>query len=455
VKLRRRWKVFWNLAVIFTIIVVVRRWDPPFDDSDLAVNAPQIAPEDNAFSLYLAIAHDLAGNLPRGTDLNHRYILKQPDLGWTHIAGLVQSNHMLLARMAEVGRLPAFQWPTEYPAGKSEIKLPVTEFLSLIRLQRLAGCLSVHEGNISNAVEHSVTSLQFAHHLEMDPASLIAWLTAMAVESIALAQTRETAAQDECSIEQARRLLLCLENNDNAKIGLGKLNAWFYQSDKSSLARMECAGLIAKNALDFIPSPSWLDGTSPATNWLMCKLGYLPNRTRRIMHESANISAGVEALPPMTNITWGAFYSHCEEWDSQFKNDSNKRFFRPNFLGETIATLINPDVHLDDYIKHRQAIDLTRVFMSLHLYKKEYGAFPRSLSDLVPAYMKVLPKDLYDGADVRYDRERGVVFSYWPVNAQRGDRPIQHKDALTSPPNHFPQRDNGATVLFLMPPTDP
>jgi len=63
-----------------------------------------------------------------------------------------------------------------------------------------------------------------------------------------------------------------------------------------------------------------------------------------------------------------------------------------------------------------------RITCALEIYKKEYGGYPDTLEQLVPAILKELPFDPFTGKNYIYRRENTgfIVYSAGPNRADDG-----------------------------------
>lgn len=66
--------------------------------------------------------------------------------------------------------------------------------------------------------------------------------------------------------------------------------------------------------------------------------------------------------------------------------------FRSNFLMDTL-------------------VDFTRIRIAALKYKSDHGELPETLDSLVPDYIDTIPNDRFDGMPIRYDRDRGIIYS--------------------------------------------
>ena len=77
-----------------------------------------------------------------------------------------------------------------------------------------------------------------------------------------------------------------------------------------------------------------------------------------------------------------------------------------------------------------------RMVLALGAFRAKRGAYPRELSELVPNYLRRLPKDIFTAQDFRYRRQGQGFVLYGvgsnakddggtpPSDTERGDRPL-------------------------------
>ena len=63
----------------------------------------------------------------------------------------------------------------------------------------------------------------------------------------------------------------------------------------------------------------------------------------------------------------------------------------------------------------------TRTACALELFRRVRGAFPERLDELVPDFLDAIPRDVMDGAPLRYRRTADGKFELWSIGANRKD----------------------------------
>ena len=86
---------------------------------------------------------------------------------------------------------------------------------------------------------------------------------------------------------------------------------------------------------------------------------------------------------------------------------------RPNAFGFVLLGLVSvegPHQHVA-LARFVAGFDGRRVMIACLRYKRDTGAYPKALKDLVPKYLAAVPADPYDGEPMRYDAAAGKIWS--------------------------------------------
>lgn len=441
-KLRRRWKVFWNLAVIFTIIVVVRRWDPPFDDSDMWVTRVEVPAEQNAFLDYVRIGEELEARDRRVWRLQD--ILNDAAKGWPVVHELAESNRTVMVELERLQAKPGCRAP--------EMRSPDDRTYKPMGLVRLAMMLEIsaasaqRKGEVREATRNILTGIQLARHFSMEPAELMQYSIALAAHETSMRAIRRLAGDPAVDETALRNILAGLRGqplgNDSQPIALrGE-----HKLVLLCLSEAERNGNISFNSLDpiFIYETTNRSLLAHFRNQIAVRTGYLPNRTRERLHnllEPQLRTACMHATHPDVAIFWRS----VDEMDE--RQHSPRHLLRPNFAGES---LISADVYAGSANSSRitqNTIELTRTVVAIRLFQLAHGRNPETLQELCPAFIDAVPLDRYDGAPIRYEHATATVFSAWPLNYD--GQPVRDGALLTSKPLVKPSGPNEKTAFVL------
>ena len=63
----------------------------------------------------------------------------------------------------------------------------------------------------------------------------------------------------------------------------------------------------------------------------------------------------------------------------------------------------------------------TRLACTLERFRRAKGDFPETLDALVPGFIDVIPKDVFDGKPLRYRRNADGGYDLWSIGSDRKD----------------------------------
>lgn len=132
-----------------------------------------------------------------------------------------------------------------------------------------------------------------------------------------------------------------------------------------------------------------------------------PNRTRAQL---------LEVLRPLATSTHKSYADMPRErvpnWDEMKPRDMFA-IMKPNGLGEFMSRyyLSDLDYTLETKCLHNTYVALAQAACALKMYHNDHGDLPVSLEPLVPDYLDRIPRDDFSGASIRYNANRGVIYS--------------------------------------------
>jgi hypothetical protein len=99
--------------------------------------------------------------------------------------------------------------------------------------------------------------------------------------------------------------------------------------------------------------------------------------------------------------------------------DDSSRLHRFMYFTAPLYTTSLPSIWAS-YLKTATQIGITRTACQLALYQHRNGSFPDSLTELVPEYLSEIPRDLMDGAPLRYRRTESG-YDLWSIGSDLKD----------------------------------
>jgi hypothetical protein len=319
-------------------------------------------------------------------------------------AAVLERNERVVELVREALARPKFQIPpsaTEYHVLAARDAAIFLEFRSLALAR---------DGRTSDAVEAAMQPIRLGRRLYGADGDSLNYLVAAGVQQIGLRALRSLVPR--LGPGELRRLSADLEAlrptpDDFRRALRGEYGYFVFRLDAVEAGKlnvMEAAAFLS--VVNTRGPPSGLDGLSDAVNeaFLTSRYYFKPIRTRRLVAEAMRILLE-EVEKPVAERTRG-LSGRC---GVTFANDRTAS----NGVGAYVAAaeislserwLVSADECEADF-------SATRVLLALQAYRLEAGTLPPTLAELVPRYLDAVPRDPFDGAPLRYSREKLRVWS--------------------------------------------
>ncbi len=99
-------------------------------------------------------------------------------------------------------------------------------------------------------------------------------------------------------------------------------------------------------------------------------------------------------------------------------------------VGQVLLAMFSPTItaHAELDSRAKMMFELTRLAFALEAYRADHGSYPARLTDLAPAYVRKVPKDLFNNAEPRYCQEGNgyVLYSVGSNEKDDGGRGFQN-----------------------------
>ncbi len=392
--MKKRYKIILIVIAVLAIALFITHkilsWDePPFDDSDLAIEWLDIPGDENALTYF-----NEAANLIIANKKEHDNFVEQlyddkynPELS-TRFIERHSKAFEAFKRGLGCGKCQSPRINPLYP-----------HLSSLQRWRALARALSVRSlhfvklGKDEDALDAAVEIIQFGHMLENCRGSSITHSTAMAIKAIGLSRTRKVIVEAKLSPNKMRYYIEILEpfkSNEEALINTMKV-----QYEQERILTDQFAKVRSAN---------------PFAN-LRYRYGFKPNATKRLYAENTRffIDKVSKPWPEIAHIEVSAI----------FDDRAMKRVANPVWPNEAGIILANSSRLLlknkiKNSLREKISISATQLLIALKCYKIDNGDLPESLDELVPEYIDKIPIDDFDGKPLRYSKQKKIIYSVGP-----------------------------------------
>lgn len=393
---RALWIAALVVAGVVAAVLFLRTWlAPELPEIDEAafiepdVERPQDA--DNAYLAFVAATNDIAFTYVAADAV--------PREEWDAV---LASNAQAIAKIDAAMRLPAWYNAASRHGEPSIFAVHFGNVRSLftVRIKR-----EVEMGEIAAVVEH-VHDMASMTRIMMEGASdtveSLHMLTATAVYTAVCEVVLSGKATDD-QLSQILQLLMSLDDRKKALSCRRRILANDYRYHFSDTMRR-----VEKGEYDMSEVMSHMGEWFPRKGF-----AFSPARTRV---ECADVYLRAAALleRDFDKDDW-------QELKDEFENELHRRLWVQWFVPNCGAWAVKVE-KIDDlrqWAEQMSRFDWIRrmqeVIVAAELYRRRAGRYPAALEDLVPEFLPSVPVDPFDhGAPVKYDAQRGVIWTVGP-----------------------------------------
>ena len=366
------------------------------DVTDFVLERPDIAPEANSYTHFLAATNGFFW--PTNSTFVADYLDGQP-VSEELIANLAAENAGLIdviRQGADCGvcltpEVTSFDTLTPYLSPWRNMG----KFMALMtRYDRLAG-------RYAEATDACVTLLRFGDLVQTDAGCLIDYLVGISIVELGLNQARDLACDTALPRDDLKRLVVALTEVGPFAPGLVRA----IKVEFRVVAQTVDDFVAGRFSLSDILGDGWLRHIGKGRR--LPGYFFQPNKT---LNDFATLYRDAITNVPLT-------YSAMKKYDTDAfvgtVSDRLPRVVRPNAVGSLLGDLVVPA--LDNILERKCRLECsanaTLLIAGINLFKKDTGHVPGELADLVPAYLAAVPLDPYDGEPFHYAPAEGLVYA--------------------------------------------
>ncbi len=377
-----------GVASIIALVAYLSRDIPELDLSDLAVTQ-SVKPENTAYAFFMSASDALY--LPINSNIVEDYINDEP-VNLRLIAEVISKNEKtieLINRGIECESCitpEIVKFDDSYSYLKSWKKISRV-LVAKAKSQRLLG-------DYKDATDTCITLIKFGNLIQKDAGSILDYLVGVSTIGLTLEQIRDLACID-TPREELVRLSKAIEGIDSSATGL--IRAFKYEC---KIMNREVDDIRDGKSDELEEIPLFLQKHIP-------RFFLQPNRTKLITASLYRTH--------IKNATLHYTDMNLDCFEDIYPNNGNVilAMIKPNSLGKMLVYILMPPLDKVITLKCRLASDIIamRLIVNMWIYKKDNGAFPKSLQDLVPQYIDAVPTDPFDGKPFRYKPDKGIIYS--------------------------------------------
>jgi len=416
----------------------------------------ELPAEQNAYVIFTNALPEL--KLPDGNKLSDAYLLactlstNMPEgEARKQLDAWLESKKEPLALMSQGIALGQLQFPI---LNDSTFIPCFSNMRHAARVKVILAREHAERGEYTESAREFVETFKMGQLITTGNGPLIHYMVGMAVEGLGLNGMRWLACRDDVPPEVLRQIQndLPIPHADDPALAQ-TYRVEYVQCTVPALKEIEQNASSPTNHFPIYTSRVF-DLTNSITLAGTFSARFVTNALTSWTNRDTRISTDAENLATLKGITNNLDFVMGLTMSSNMDRENRKKWKQleklgrkqPNIFGKLMLAMIIPvgDKLLENSVKFRTKINLTRALVALHLYRRDTGNWPESLEDVrMKSLLPDPPIDFFTGKPVLYSREKGML---WSVGADgKDDGGDEKKDVVitfptqSSQPTHSPQ----------------
>jgi hypothetical protein len=307
------------------------------------------------------------------------------------IARHISDNQQTLKLLHKGAAAEHFRYPVDLSAGFHALLPGLSDIREAAMLLKVEAVLHAENGEPKLATESVISGLGLARSLAKEPV-LISQLVRIACQALAVSILEQVVNRTELTDQQLADLSRCMANAENlsdisvAFVGERCMGISFFTEPESFVGGVQTP-----------PSPSF---------WLYRATG-LADKSTLLYLDFMDDYVRLFQLPP---------HEREKEADAiEAKVEATPKIY---ILLHTFMPALGRVTTLD--VRGIAQLRTGRVGLAIQRYRLATGMLPDALADLVPTYLDAVPKDPFDGNDLRY-KKLDTGFVVYSIGEDRSD----------------------------------
>ncbi len=390
-KSRRFWSAVVLLLLIVGIVALIAVWassdEPPPADEDLRSYRRSVPDGSNGFH-----AVDITTDSVFSPDDDTNISGTSDNFDVEAAREVIERNAEVFRKLDESLAAPDFQGPELQ--GTED---PLPYLLAWRRLAYAASCRQLflfETGKEKESFEQGMKLVRFGHRIEGSQGGLIQYLVGLAIKRIAIDAMIRLLNRTNLGPAELKPLIEEVGRYPAHPEGL---------QDAYRAAYTVCAGFIdGLVAAD----PGLLEdmGINPWSRYFFRGPYFRPQQTKRLFAEDVRTLIQSASLLPGSREGLNTEEKYWVRFPGAlFTNGAGKAILRTFLPSMEWATRDRDGVAL--------SVRALQTLLALKCFQSDRGRLPGSLDELVPAYLKEVPLDPFDGKPLRYSAKKRIVYS--------------------------------------------
>ena len=362
----------------------------PPEEAYLRSSQVELLDDENA---YLALVKAVNGSVLTGNQLvRYERTIQRGEWDQEVAEEVVESNEEALSSLSKVFQCTSSAYRYAWDQG-DKYRFLSERRKDFVKLLYVVPRMLHESDRTSEALEFATAQLRLATMIKRGEGELLSYATGVSLQNGAVETLLELAAADEITRGAYDRLQQAAEDSHD---------------DGSQIRRALKEDYAATwRQINRYVSQDFGDGDGNAFQDALRSYFFHSNRTKTELAEfycamltSIDKPYSLASMPSRNPLFGG------DEW-------SLKYFTTPNSFGDTMLSICLPPAHGVARAKSaaNTRLSAVRLILAARRFTVEHDSLPETMEHLIPEYLPAVPLDDFDGQPIRFNKDRGIVYS--------------------------------------------
>lgn len=368
----------------------------PFNIDDYKISRVELDPAKNAFTYLVQ-----ATNIDWGEDgYDYNGYMTNDELNVAAVIPIIETNKASIdlinkaieCKQLHVPKITSFTNLMPY----------VSQFRHQARFKKVEAKLFFSQGKEEEAFKTALGIMHLGDMQKNSGGAVINYLVAIAVEGVGADTLEDFIPLTSLSSDKLIGYAEILNTYTNDNVGfINSANTELIVS--CNIIDDVAAGKTHLSDVLFTSVPKFIDLCIPAESYF-----FMPNQTKKIMADHYLLLIK-SADKPYSKIDLKYFDDIADDCTPSFKNI----ILKDNYVGRALNGMIMPAYSglLNRKCRSTLYKNALQLLLVIKAYQVDNSKLPESLNDLVPKYIKSIPEDPFDGNNIRYNKEKRIIYS--------------------------------------------
>jgi len=378
---------------------------PSIDDSDLQLQKVVIPDEENAYFDLIKIKDVIY--YPKDKSNIIFDIIDGKTWDEQFVEEILSKNSKAFEYFDKAFLKPKYQNPELKDLNNIDLEKynpPLGTYQNISYLNAIKALYLSKQGNDKEALDEILKSIDVAQKIQNSQTSLLEYLITLGMKNISLKTMQKIVSSSKLKGNELKSYIQNLDkfyNNSNDLIKTLKVeyNIVSYEINLIANGDTKMLKLVSKDFED-----------AKIKEMISNNYYFLKNKTKLLFAENTRMQ-----INNASQVCGEIKNTENKELVPENKIPENKikMIFEENIIGKMLydTLAINPSSLFIGRCQSDLLVGATQTIIAIKAYKNDKNSYPNSLNDLIPDYLSSIPKDPFDGGQLKYSLQKKIIYS--------------------------------------------